>query len=116
MRDLRDQAVAASVPFFHKQWGQFRPDGAVYEEGETEADFDEQLLELYGSGCALEPDGTRPIRWDSRGVTVSAVPSTSAWWMSKVGKKEAGRQLDGRVWNEQPARHLPGIVRACYTT
>lgn len=39
IRDIRDQCVAANVPFFFKQWGGFRPksggrtlDGAVWDE------------------------------------------------------------------------------------
>jgi protein gp37 len=106
-RSLRDQAVAAGVPFFHKQHGEFRPDGPVYTAGETEADFDATMLEVAGTGCALELDGARPVRWDTREITVDAVPSTSAWWMSKVGKKAAGRELDGREWQQMPERWIP---------
>lgn len=51
-RSLRDQCVAAEVPFFFKQWGE----------------------------------------WGDRGGT----------WMGRVGKKAAGRLLDGREWSEVP--------------
>ena len=29
-------------------------------------------------------------------------PCPGSWFMAKVGKKEAGRLLDGREWNETP--------------
>lgn len=54
-RYLRDQCVAAVVPFFFKQWGEY-----------AETDFSETL--------------------------------------ERVGKKAAGRLLDGREWNEMPSR------------
>jgi protein gp37 len=47
--DIRDQCIAAGVPFFFKQWGVYNADGA------------------------------------------------------KVGKKNAGRLLDGRLWEEMPS-------------
>lgn len=57
-RSLRDQCVAAGVPFLFKQWGAWLP-------------------------CAdptCECDGS-----------------------CRVGKKRAGRELDGRTWDEYPA-------------
>lgn len=61
-RSLRDQCVAAGVPFLFKQWGEFRPyDGAD----------------------------------EAAGVPLA----TSV----RVGKKAAGRELDGRTWDEVPA-------------
>jgi protein gp37 len=104
---LRDQAVAAGVPYFHKQHGEYTPAGPVYGVGETAADFDESMLEVSGTGCALDVDGTEPVRWTSRTVTIDAVPRAGAWWMSKVGKKAAGRELGGRVWQEMPERWIP---------
>jgi protein gp37 len=73
-RSLRDQCTAAEVPFFFKQWGRFRPGS---------------------SGRSLAPDGSSPgpDRWSD--------PSTA--WMETVGKKAAGRLLDGREWSEFPA-------------
>ena len=55
VRSLRDQCIAARVPFLFKQWGEWLPD---------------------------ERD---PEIWH------------------KVGKKAAGRLLDGRTWDEYPA-------------
>jgi protein gp37 len=73
-RSLRDQCQDAGVPFFFKQWGECAP-------------------------------GTEEIRKHSReGVLIqdtSGDPARDAVMM-RVGKKIAGRLLDGREWNEYP--------------
>lgn len=69
VRSLRDQCVAAGVPFFFKQWGEFR-----------------------------ERTGTDPIR-----LMDPPVKSGGKYiFMTRVGKKNAGRLLDGREWSEFP--------------
>lgn len=85
-RSLRDQCVAAGVPFFFKQWGEWGPqteggvrngDICMSEDGDT-YEVDESYI------CALnESDGA---------------------WLRRVGKKAAGRELDGRRWDEMPER------------
>ena len=67
-RSARDQCVAAGVPFFFKQWGEWVPDspGRPYLRKGRVADFN--------GGPQVE----------------------------RVGKKAAGRVLDGREWNEFP--------------
>ena len=75
VRDIRDRCVDAGVAFFFKQWGNYRP-----------------LLDYLtdGGGCPVPmvelptPDGSR------RGE------------MARVGKKAAGRELDGRTWDDMP--------------
>jgi DNA (cytosine-5)-methyltransferase 1 len=75
-RGLRDQCVAAGVPFFFKQWGEWAP-----------------VADGPDVGVFLRPDGI----WGSRGeMKDGAAP------MQRVGKKAAGRLLDGREWNEMP--------------
>ena len=75
-RDIRDRCVTAGVPFFFKQWGDWAP--------------------------AL--DGTHRVSWDGQHY-----PNTPTCLMSgeelvtRVGKKVAGRLLDGRTWDEFPA-------------
>lgn len=71
-RSLRDQCVAAGVPFFFKQWGEWLPDI-------PSSDF------RYGTG------GDRENHWDD-----------GEWTSFRVGKKRAGRELDGRTWDEMP--------------
>jgi protein gp37 len=62
VRSIRDQCVAAGVPFFFKQWGEWAP------------------MPYVGVPHHFQ-DGSHAF---------------------KVGKKNAGRLLDGREWNEVP--------------
>lgn len=71
-RNIRDQCAAAGVPFLFKQWGETVPLGQM-------------------------PDAAR-LRWDDR-HGADAYPDESLW---RVGKKAAGRELDGRTWDEYP--------------
>lgn len=81
VRDIRDRCVAASVPFFFKQWGEWTP--AAPERGP-----EKRTIWLDGSthsSSRIPPTGARP---------------TLVW---RVGKKAAGRELDGRTWDQMPA-------------
>lgn len=73
-RSLRDQCAAAGVPFHFKQWGNWLPE-----------DQDE-------SG-RFEPDEQHLHFW----------PDVPRWASIHVGKKAAGRVLDGRIHDEYPA-------------
>lgn len=79
-RALRDQCAAAGVPFFFKQWGEYRP---PQTDGERES-----VRDGHGFGGSLLPSG---VFGDPRGNAVV-----------KVGKKLAGRLLDGREHNDMP--------------
>lgn len=74
-RSLRDQCAAADVPFFFKQWGEWAwaPELLNYHEARKYA-------------------GNRQYQMHSDGRTCV-----------RVGKKAAGRQLDGREHSEFPA-------------
>jgi protein gp37 len=75
---LRDQCTAAGVPFLFKQWGEWAPTearGLVLSASNTR----EVLV-----GQPLDDLGHRQI-------------------MRRVGKGKAGRELDGRTWDEFPA-------------
>lgn len=70
-RSLRDQCVTAQVPFFFKQWGDWR--------GDDKHDL------------RFTPDNTRDCHiW----------PDAAAAYL--VGKRAAGRLLDGVEWSEMP--------------
>lgn len=72
---LRDQCMDAGVPFFFKQWGEWCPP-EEFQSGDTAyADFCGRY-EIY---CFDADNG-----------------------VSRVGKKRAGRLLDGVTWNELP--------------
>lgn len=71
-RRLRDQCQSAGMPFFFKQWGE------------------------YCSPSQMPPDTFR--EWDIQHGT--EIWDDEPRW--RVGKKAAGRILDGRMWDEMP--------------
>ena len=82
-RSLRDQCQKVAVPFFFKQWGEYRPL------------VDEALVS--GKTVRVNPDGS--IGWYFLGT----LDLTNYRLMARVGKKAAGALLDGREWRELPA-------------
>jgi protein gp37 len=88
-RSLRDQCEAASVPFFFKQWGEWWP---VPDDRWDLRRMDASILCDNGYVYPL----TEPHE----------VPGENGKAIRKVGKKKAGRELDGRAWDEMPERVL----------
>lgn len=85
-RGLRDQCEAAGVSFFFKQWGEFKS-----LEGKK---FDWRRKFIH-----LLPDGTvKPVQ--TYGCLETRPERLVA--MQKVGKKAAGRTLDGRTHDDMP--------------
>lgn len=76
-RSLRDQCTAADVPFLFKQWGAYQP-------------TDWMVIGRPG---------------DPRNVLVGDPIDDLGhrWEMRRVGKKAAGRHLDGRTWDQFPS-------------
>lgn len=94
---IRDQCARAGVAFFFKQWGEWKPYRAM-----TEAEGDA----LYHPLAEGEyPDThSRKCRVETTSILTHPMPKGGACdLMFKVGKKAAGRLLDGREWNEFPA-------------
>ena len=93
-RSLRDQCEAAGVPFLFKQWGEWRP-------------METHEVPLRGGGFHL-------VSVDDRRTTAGyhlphqiesmTTDPVYAWQcpVVKVGKKAAGRLLDGRTWDGVP--------------
>jgi protein gp37 len=83
VRSIRDQCVAAGVPFFFKQWGEWVP-GA--------------------QNVAILNDLSDNDLWasDSGNILRCIEPNPHGVRLVKVGKKKAGRLIDGREWNEFP--------------
>jgi len=82
-RSLRDQAQAAGAAYFFKQWGEYVPKSQAPE------------------GCVEPPVGPRGRR--TLAAFEQALGDVSAdrvYW--RVGKKAAGRLLDGVEWDEFP--------------
>lgn len=80
VRGLRDQCLTAGVPYFFKQWGEYSPDEPA------NAKFQDMRLSRDGSDVTFLPG-----LWDDADAT-----------LYRIGKKAAGRLLDGREWNELP--------------
>ena len=91
-RSLRDQCQAAGVPFFFKQWGEWEP--YVLRAG---GDLGGAVLK--GKVKIVHPTGESPEALFER-TGISTVEGSR--YMEKVGKKAAGRLLDGVEWNEVP--------------
>lgn len=86
-RSLRDQCQAAGVPFLFKQWGHWQI--ASRANGHHDSDM------ARNSAVWLDHDGTT--------AKPSSLGMTNAYAMAPVGKKAAGRLLDGSTWDEVPA-------------
>ena len=93
VRSIRDQCIAASIPFHFKQWGEWMPFDTFELAAEHEGWGERHDL------CVLWPNGI--------GSTALMCAGDEAWengcrGFRNVGKKTAGRLLDGRVWHEFP--------------
>ena len=84
-RSLLDQCQAAGVPFFFKQWGTH----GVVDKPQRDG------FVAYTDGGAGDPHGGV---WDYASLQADR-PHVL---MERVGKKRAGRLLDGRTWDETP--------------
>ncbi len=83
-RSLRDQAQAAGVPFLFKQWGEWAPPEVMTEDGAAQLAFGRRA-ERAPSLIHVFPDETN---------------------MGRIGKRAAGRLLDGVEHNGMPeVRH-----------
>lgn len=89
-RSLRDQCAGAGVPFLFKQWGNWLP---VYDRDKDDPDWRRP-----GRIERASPNG----RWlnlaGGHGFNGDRVV-----WVDNLGKKEAGRLLDGRTWDGFPS-------------
>lgn len=83
-RDLRDQCVSAGVPFHFKQWGEWAP----RDTPETQQAVNVNLRSTHFPQTSVGALHTHLL--DDGNVMV------------RVGKKAAGRLLDGRTWDELP--------------
>jgi protein gp37 len=89
---VRDQAQAAEVPLFHKQNGEWSAAAGLARPEDV----------------WLSPDGDRSpwaatdplVRWSGGPWRLAGQPGTVL--MRRVGKRAAGRQLAGRIWEQFP--------------
>jgi protein gp37 len=76
-RNLRDQCVLAGIPFFFKQWGEWR-------------------------GFSWRADGNQPKIPGARAYVHWPVDGGYRISSARLGKTKAGRHLDGRTHDEYP--------------
>lgn len=82
--------------FFFKQWGAWEPRGPMYVVSEL-AGSNELALAATGSIWRGAGYTDQENRW-------RALHGDTAQRMRRTSKKKAGRELDGRIWDEMPAR------------
>jgi protein gp37 len=94
---LRDQCVQAGVAFHFKQWGDWLPFTQCRTKEQREA-VSRTTIESNRTG-----NGKQTVfgAW-SNGHKVYGTPGIQPIQINRVGKKIAGREIDGREWNEYP--------------
>ena len=94
-RSLRDQCAVAGVPFLFKQWGSW----TLHEVDESGAVEPAMPMNFRGMQC------WRFGAWRvvDPGTKVSDLFTPNRVLALPADKKEAGRLLDGRTWDEAPA-------------
>lgn len=102
-RALRDQCRTADVPFFMKQWGEYGPMCKTLPDGRYDLSDPGVTVAndgtVYQPGDLAYPDGPcygEAIRAGHQRAHLTA--------MYRVGKKAAGRELDGRTWDQYPGQ------------
>lgn len=98
-RSLRDQCVAAAVPVLFKQWGEWAID---FTRGT-------HLLQTTGQLITRE-SGTTKDPYGHGSGTLDLVDRGHPGWVRvrRAGKKAAGRELDGRTWDQYPPQTPSG--------
>lgn len=99
-RSLRDQCAAAGITYFFKQWGEWAPhriDGGAHTNHQVTAHRSRHESDRFRpNGVRYQPDSAKM----TDGVDDYSAPGMVS--MLRVGKRAAGRTLDGRTWDEQP--------------
>ncbi|MNW41810.1 Phage protein Gp37/Gp68 [compost metagenome] len=91
-RSLRDQCQSAGVPFLFKQWGEWVPTNA-------EKDTGVYVPGVFPGDVCMSPNGECDVAPENY---ICFFNETEGTTMRKIGKKKAGRLLDGRTWDEFP--------------
>lgn len=94
-RSIRDQAaVEADVPFLFKQWGEWAPGSAPLDSKRMDATVARDDGQTFVPAARL---------WAETPVADRDRVNRKGWAMvHRAGKKAAGRELDGRTWDEYP--------------
>lgn len=100
-RSARHFCHSNEISFFFKQWGNWMPVAELYADDGPNKAFeylDHWLAQMEPNGAI--PVMTAPLRQE--GGWHEYQPCPGSWFMANVGKKEAGRLLDGKTWSEMP--------------
>lgn len=109
-RTLRDQCQAAGVAFLFKQWGEWGPAphrvAASDQPGDTVEERKRQAEALgathsYAAWAHMHGHQPREMTHKPWSIERTDLPPGQAS-MRHWGKKNAGRELDGRTWDEFP--------------
>jgi len=84
VRSLRDQCQAAGTKLFFKQWGEWTQSGQCGNIRDDAEYYHKDKVERINHDGGMGYHGAGAI------------------YMQRVGKKKAGRELDGRTWDELP--------------
>jgi len=86
VRSIRDQCRAAGVPFLFKQWGAWVT----------------ASVSAFGNSPPIQGPGVGWMWPDGRFTAADPEDDGVVCTVKRVGKKAAGRELDGKVWDEYP--------------
>lgn len=92
-RGLRDQCVDAGVSYFFKSWGDWAPKTRYGYPPNEEHSGEIVWWETISSTDRKSVGKKHPVAYGRDGEPIP---------MERVGKKAAGRELDGRTWDEMP--------------
>jgi protein gp37 len=100
VRGIRDRCTSAAIPFFFKQWGAWRPVAPLAEWLHTGAAGGRNtgIVHLSGENRRGKAFGSLSNQLE----VFAGDPSGADWVMERGPKNKAGRQLDGRTWDQMP--------------
>jgi len=95
-RSIRDQCVAAGVPFLFKGWGRWSPPiaGTGFGTGAAKCELVLNTGKRYAFPFKSKASEHRPTNEEY----LTMLPRH----LAAIGKKAAGRELDGRTWDGMP--------------
>ena len=100
-RSLRDQCNDAAVPFFFKQWGEWLP----FSQCRTAEQRDAVSKTTIRNNNLADGPATyfgQTYRHAGGHIVSATTTGIRPEQVNRVGKKVAGRLLDGREWSEFP--------------
>jgi len=92
VRAICNQATAAGVPFFFKQWGEWLPAGQFGADGDTPTPANTGCWQHGERALAVWPDGR----------SSGSLEEDDGVVCYQVGRRNAGRLLDGKTWDQMP--------------